>query len=127
MSDRRYTMLHLDHVQLTMPAGAEDLCRRFYVTVLGMDEIDKPPVLAARGGVWLRSGDVQVHLGVEPEFQPARKAHPAIVVANIDELTLTLVSAGYEPLWDEAIPTLRRFFVSDPLGNRIEFIENGHA
>jgi catechol 2,3-dioxygenase-like lactoylglutathione lyase family enzyme len=126
MGDRRCRMVRLDHVQLAIPAGSEDACRRFYIDVLGMVEIAKPPSLASRGGVWLQDGDVRIHLGVEAEFRPARKAHPAIALADLDELAATLAGAGYEPLWDQAIPSLRRFYVADPIGNRIEFVEDRH-
>jgi catechol 2,3-dioxygenase-like lactoylglutathione lyase family enzyme len=119
-------MLRLDHVRLAVPAGSEAQCRSFYVDVLGMKEIEKPPALAARGGLWLESGDVRIHLGVEPEFRAARKAHPAIAVDDLDGLAATLATAGYAPIWDDAIPAIRRFYVADPLGNRIEFMEDAH-
>ena len=116
-------MLRLDHVQLAIPKGAEDGCRRFYVDVLGMKEVPKPPALAGRGGLWLESGPVRIHLGVEESFSPARKAHPAVATGDLDGLARTLSEAGYEPAWDDAIPEVRRFYVSDPVGNRIEFLE----
>jgi catechol 2,3-dioxygenase-like lactoylglutathione lyase family enzyme len=115
-------MLRLDHVQIAIPAGAEADCRRFYVGLLGMREVEKPPELAKRGGIWVRSGEVVIHLGVEAEFRPSRKAHPGIVVADIDALGARLEAAGHAPAWDEAIPGVRRFFTADPLGNRLEFI-----
>ena len=117
-------MLRIDHVQLAIPAGAEDLCRGFYVTLLGMREVSKPPALAARGGLWLERPPVQIHLGVEEDFRPARKAHPALVVADLDGLARALAAAGHEPSWDDAVPGIRRFHVSDPVGNRIEFVED---
>lgn len=116
-------MLRLDHVQLAIPKGAEDRCRPFYIGLLGMTEVPKPPALAERGGLWLESGPVRIHLGVEEDFRPARKAHPAIAVADLDALARTLSEAGHEPAWDEAIPEVRRFYVQDPVGNRIEFME----
>jgi catechol 2,3-dioxygenase-like lactoylglutathione lyase family enzyme len=116
-------MLRLDHVQLAIPKGAEDRCRRFYVDVLGMKEVPKPSTLAGRGGLWLESGPVRIHLGVEENFSPARKAHPAVVIGNLDGLAQMLSEAGCEPNWDDAIPEVRRFFASDPVGNRIEFLE----
>jgi catechol 2,3-dioxygenase-like lactoylglutathione lyase family enzyme len=118
------SMLRLDHVQIAIPAGAEAACRDFYVGVLGMAELEKPPELAKRGGLWVRSGDVEIHLGVEADFRPARKAHPGIVVADIDALAARLAAADHVPAWDEAIAGVRRFFVSDPLGNRLEFIRS---
>ncbi|MBJ6125782.1 VOC family protein [Microvirga splendida] len=116
-------MLRLDHVQLAIPAGAEELCRPFYAGMLGMREVPKPAALAGRGGLWLESGSVRIHLGVEENFRPARKAHPAIAVADLDALARLLSEAGHEPAWDDAIPDLRRFYVEDPVGNRIEFME----
>ncbi|WP_210324646.1 VOC family protein [Microvirga alba] len=115
-------MLGIDHVQLAIPPGSEDEGRRFYIGVLGMEEVPKPPALAARGGVWFKSGQVQLHLGVEADFRPASKAHPAILVADLDGLASKLHLSGYEPIWDEAIPGVRRFYAADPFGNRLEFI-----
>jgi catechol 2,3-dioxygenase-like lactoylglutathione lyase family enzyme len=116
-------MLRLDHVQLAIPKGSEERCRQFYAALLGMKEVPKPPALAGRGGLWLESGPVKIHLGVEEDFRPALKAHPAIAVHDLDVLARTLSDAGYEPAWDDAIPDVRRFYVSDPAGNRIEFLE----
>lgn len=115
-------MLRIDHVQLAMPPGVEDEGRRFYRDVLGMEEIPKPAALAARGGVWFRRGEVQLHLGVEADFRPAAKAHPAIVVTDLEALADIFRSAGHVPTWDDAIPKIRRFYVSDPFGNRLEFM-----
>ena len=115
-------MVRFDHVQLAIPAGAEAACRRFYVELLGMTELTKPPELAQRGGLWVRSGAVEIHLGVEADFRPARKAHPGILVADIDALGARLEAAGHAPRWDDAIPGVRRFFAADPLDNRLEFI-----
>ncbi|MGO4571587.1 glyoxalase [Microvirga sp. 2TAF3] len=115
-------MLRLDHVQLAIPPGAENECRRFYVDILGMEEVPKPPALAKRGGLWLRSGEVQIHLGVEADFHPALKAHPGIVVGDLDRLAETLARSGHEPIWDDSLPEIRRFYVADPLGNRLEFL-----
>lgn len=118
-------MMHaIDHVQLAIPPGSENQCRPFYIDLLGMAEVPKPPVLAARGGLWLQSGLVQIHLGVEQDFRPARKAHPAIAVADLDGWATRLAEAGHTPLWDDAIPDMRRFYVFDPVGNRIEFLES---
>lgn len=114
--------MRLDHVQLAIPPGAEPQCRAFYVDLLGMEERVKPPVLAARGGVWLHSGEVELHLGVEKDFRPARKAHPAIRVADINGLAARLSAAGHDVTWDDLIAGTRRFFTHDPLGNRLEFI-----
>jgi catechol 2,3-dioxygenase-like lactoylglutathione lyase family enzyme len=116
-------MLRLDHVQLAIPEGAEDLCRPFYAGLLGMQEVAKPPALAGRGGLWLERGSVRIHLGVEADFRPARKAHPAVTVADLDALARLLSEAGHKPAWDDAIPGVRRFYVEDPVGNRIEFMD----
>jgi catechol 2,3-dioxygenase-like lactoylglutathione lyase family enzyme len=122
MSAERATMLRVDHVQIAIPPGAEAACRAFYVGVLGMTELAQPAELAGRGGLWVRSGDVEIHLGVEQDFRPARKAHPGVLVRDIDALGARLRAAGYSPVWDDAISGLRRFFTADPLGNRLEFI-----
>jgi len=90
-------MLGIDHVQLAIPPDTEDTCRRFYVDVLGMREIAKPPALAARGGLWVESGGVQLHFGVETEFHPARKAHPAIAVTDLNHWAKRLADAGHTP------------------------------
>jgi catechol 2,3-dioxygenase-like lactoylglutathione lyase family enzyme len=115
----------LDHVQLAIPPGAEEQARAFYVGLLGMTELPKPPSLAARGGLWLKGGPPVIHLGVEQNFAPARKAHPALTVDDLEALAARLIGAGFEPAWDDNIPGTRRFHVFDPLGNRLEFIA-GH-
>jgi catechol 2,3-dioxygenase-like lactoylglutathione lyase family enzyme len=112
----------IDHVQLAMPAGEEDRARVFYGELLGMAELAKPPVLAKRGGCWFASGSVQIHLGVENDFRPARKAHPALRCREYDGLISRLRSAGVEVTEDKNIPGVRRCHVSDPFGNRIELI-----
>jgi catechol 2,3-dioxygenase-like lactoylglutathione lyase family enzyme len=112
----------IDHVQLAMPLGAEAIARSFYVNLLGMTEVAKPPELAKRGGVWFASGDVALHLGVEPEFRPARKAHPALRCTNYTELITSLHKAGVEMKDDGAIPGVTRCHIFDPFGNRIELI-----
>lgn len=113
----------LHHVQLAIPAGSEDACRDFYVGVLGMAELTKPPALAARGGLWVRAETLEIHLGVEDGFRPARKAHPGIAVGDLDMLAGRLTSHGIEVSWDEAFPGHRRFFVFDNVGNRLEFLQ----
>jgi catechol 2,3-dioxygenase-like lactoylglutathione lyase family enzyme len=118
------TILSIDHVQIAMPAGEEDKARAFYIAQLGFTEIPKPPDLAKRGGAWLRAGNVQLHLGVELDFRPARKAHPAFVVDNLDSIVAAVQSAGYEI--DTSQPALdgyKRAHVFDPFGNRIELME----
>ena len=121
----RHNFVAIDHVQLAMPAGEEARGRSFYIGVLGMTELVKPPDLAKRGGAWFAGGDganVQLHLGVEPEFRPARKAHPAVLVEAIDELASRLEAAGHAVTWDDELPGQRRLFCADPFGNRLEFL-----
>lgn len=113
----------LHHVQLAMPAGAEDTARDFYTGVLGMTEIAKPVALAARGGAWFGAGGVELHLGVEADFRPARKAHPGISVTDLDALAERLVAGGATPEWDGDFPGHRRFYANDPFGNRLEFLQ----
>jgi catechol 2,3-dioxygenase-like lactoylglutathione lyase family enzyme len=113
----------IDHVQLAMPKGEEAAARRFYCEVLGMIEISKPPILAQRGGCWFESGEVQIHLGVEGDFRPARKAHPALRCRNFTELIAQLQKAGVEIVPDESIPGTVRCHIHDCFGNRIELIQ----
>jgi catechol 2,3-dioxygenase-like lactoylglutathione lyase family enzyme len=117
------SILGLAHVQLAMPAGAEDTARQFYSGVLGLAEIAKPPNLAVHGGVWFALGEQQLHLGVEDEFRPARKAHPAILVQDVEDLRRILTSSGFAPIDDEPLAGFRRFYTADPFGNRLEFLE----
>ena len=113
----------LDHVQLAMPRGKEDAARAFYVGVLGMEELAKPAALAARGGAWFASGDVQLHLGVEDDFRPAKKAHPALQCQDYDALLQTLRSHNLKVIEDNELEPLRRSYIDDPFGNRIEILE----
>jgi catechol 2,3-dioxygenase-like lactoylglutathione lyase family enzyme len=113
----------LHHVQLAMPSGEEAAARAFFVGVLGMSEIAKPPVLAARGGVWFREGGLEVHLGVEEEFRPAKKGHPGILVADLDEIVERLRAASQDVAWDDDFPGFRRVYAHDPFGNRLEFLQ----
>lgn len=112
----------VDHVQLAMPPGGEDEARRFYADLLGFDELAKPAALAKRGGAWFRSGAVELHLGVEEEFRPARKAHPGLTVDDLDGLADRLGTAGVTVQWDDLLPGRRRFYAADPFGNRLEFL-----
>lgn len=116
--------LGLHHVQLAIKPGSEQQCREFYTGVLGMTEIEKPPALAGRGGLWVRAGQLEIHLGVEEDFRPARKAHPGILVADLDGLAERLCDNGVEPVWDDAFPGYRRFYIDDCLGNRLEFLSS---
>lgn len=112
----------LHHVQLAIPPGSEDDCRAFYVGVLGMTEAGKPPALAARGGLWVRADSLEIHLGVEQDFRPARKAHPGILVADLDGLAARLADHGVAVEWDPHFPGHRRFYAADNVGNRLEFL-----
>lgn len=113
----------LHHVQLAMPIGQEDAARAFYQTLLGLHEVAKPPILAARGGVWFQGGSVQVHLGGEADFQPAKKAHLAFQVEGVEAFPTVLEAAGVRVLRDDNLPGYIRGYVEDPFGNRIELLE----
>jgi catechol 2,3-dioxygenase-like lactoylglutathione lyase family enzyme len=116
-------ILGLDHVQLAMPAGQEAKARSFYCGVLGLAEEQKPPHLVRRGGAWFRAGALRLHLGVDPDFHPARKAHPALLVHGLAELLKRCEAAGFPPIWDEPLDGFDRAYVLDPFGNRIELLE----
>ena len=127
------TILSIDHIQLAMPVGEEEKARAFFINILGFHEIPKPAEFAKRGGVWfqnvptaveLPSGTVQLHIGVEADFRPARKAHPAFIVDDLDSLIVKIQNAGYET--DTTQPPLdgyKRAHVFDPFGNRIELMQ----
>ncbi|KRE97869.1 glyoxalase [Frateuria sp. Soil773] len=114
----------IDHVQLAMPAGGEPMARQFYVGALGLAELPKPPVLAARGGAWFGRGAVQLHLGVDEDFHAARKAHPGLLVDDLDGLLARLRAQGIAVREDSGLPGYRRAFVADPFGNRIELMQS---
>jgi len=113
----------IHHVQLACPAGSEDASRAFYSGVLGLAEIEKPPALARRGGCWFGGRGIELHLGVEADFRPARKAHPGLLVTGLDSFAARLTAAGYPVSFDDEFPGMRRFYASDPHGNRLEFLE----
>jgi catechol 2,3-dioxygenase-like lactoylglutathione lyase family enzyme len=113
----------IHHVQLACPPGTEAALRAFYSGVLGFDEIQKPPVLAARGGCWFAGHGIELHLGVEEDFRPARKAHPGLLVRGIDAWAERLRAAGSPVSYDGGFPGMRRFYTEDPHGNRLEFLE----
>jgi catechol 2,3-dioxygenase-like lactoylglutathione lyase family enzyme len=117
-------VMGLDHVQVAAPQGCEAEARRFYGTLLGLVEVEKPDSLRRRGGIWFRCGEQQLHIGVEDDFAPARKAHPVIRVAGgeLDALAERLLDAGEQVVWDEALAGVRRFYSQDPWGNRIELL-----
>jgi len=113
-------ILALDHMQLAMPRGAEEQARAFYGDVLGLEELPKPPALAARGGVWFRCGEQEIHLGVEEDFHPQRKGHPGLLVRDPAATRVRLEAAGAPIVPDDLLPGYERFYTSDPFGNRIE-------
>ncbi len=117
-----FSFLAIDHVQLAMPPGEESTARHFYADLLGMREVPKPALLATRGGCWFASGDVQLHLGVEQDFHPARKAHPAIRVSGYAPLLAKLEAAGVEIIEADDLADVQRAHIFDPFGNRIELI-----
>ncbi len=113
----------IDHIQLAAPKGNEATARKFFVDILGFEEMEKPEELRKRGGVWFRTGKTQVHIGVEEPFAPAKKAHPAFEVENIEALKKHLLLNGVEVIEDNNLPGANRFYTSDPFGNRIEILE----
>ena len=112
----------IEHVQLAMPPGREAEAREFYCRLLGLAEIPKPAALAQRGGVWFQTGSVKIHLGVEADFRPARKAHPALLVRDLPALVERLRQAGVDVM-EDALPGYFRVYVADPFGNRLELME----
>ena len=113
----------IDHIQLAMPAGGEQAARVFYGGLLGMAEVPKPPHLASRGGCWFQSGGARVHLGVDPDFHPAAKAHPAFVLDDLDSLAAILEANGFPTRADQPLEGYARRYVNDPFGNRIELMQ----
>jgi len=122
---RPFRLVALDHVQLAMPAGEEERAEAFYSGLLGLARQEKPEPLASRGGCWFSNGRVTVHLGVEADFRPAKKAHPALVVDDFDALVERLAGAGHAVRPDTDLPGVRRGYVDDPFGNRVEVIAAG--
>lgn len=116
-------VIRVDHVQLAMPAGGEDDATAFYDGALGITRVAKPPHLAVRGGCWFESGDLKVHLGVEADFRPATKAHPAFIVDDVQAFAREIAAAGYEVVDDEPLDGYHRVYVDDPFGNRIELMQ----
>ena len=118
------TGVELDHVQIAAPEGCEEAARRYFGELLGLAEIAKLEPLRERGGAWFALGERQLHVGVEKDFAPARKAHVALRMeaADLDGLARRLAAAGSPVTWDDALPGERRFYSEDPWGNRIEFL-----
>ena len=117
------TIVAIDHVQLAMPACGEAAAQAFYEGLLGLGRVPKPPHLARRGGCWFENDSVKIHLGIDAEFRPARKAHPALVVEGLNQLVERLEAAG-APVRHEPLDRHRRVYVDDPFGNRIELLES---
>jgi catechol 2,3-dioxygenase-like lactoylglutathione lyase family enzyme len=115
------TVIGIDHVQVAAPAGCEAEARAFYGELLGLEELQKPEALAARGGCWFRAGAQELHIGVEATFVPARKAHPSFVVSDLDAVAARLTERGIKVAYDDLIPGTKRFETADPFGNRLEF------
>jgi catechol 2,3-dioxygenase-like lactoylglutathione lyase family enzyme len=117
----------LDHVQLAIPPDGESVARSFYAGILRLSEVPKPDALRARGGVWFRGMETYIHLGIDPEFTPQSKGHPAFIVKDVDLAARDVTDAGYPISWDDTLPGRRRFYTQDPFGNRLEFLQDGHG
>lgn len=113
----------IDHIQLAAPKGCEEEARKFWGEIVGLTEVQKPESLQGRGGCWFQYGNQQIHIGVEEDFLPAKKAHPAFVIGNIEDFRLHLEGNGIKTKEDAPIDGRARFFVNDPFGNRVEFLE----
>lgn len=120
----RMRLTGMDHIQLAIPPNREATATAFYGGLLGLREVAKPDALASRGGCWFVGLGIHLHLGVADDFQPAHKAHPAFSVANLAALRNRLIEADVPVIEDEFVPSVRRFYASDPFGNRLEFIEH---
>jgi catechol 2,3-dioxygenase-like lactoylglutathione lyase family enzyme len=118
-----FSFARVDHVQLAIPAGGEERCREYWAGVLGLTELAKPPILAARGGCWFQGPGFQVHLGVEQDFRPALKAHPGFEIEGLERLAEVLADHGYRVTWSDEVPGQDRFHTTDPFGNRLEFLQ----
>ncbi|MED3939019.1 VOC family protein [Priestia megaterium] len=118
-----FTLTDIDHIQLAAPPNSESEARHFFGTVLGLTEVEKPESLKKRGGVWFEFGSYQLHIGVEPAFSPAKKAHPGFHVKNLPAFKDHLASFGISFIEDKNITGVERIYVDDPFGNRMEFLE----
>jgi catechol 2,3-dioxygenase-like lactoylglutathione lyase family enzyme len=125
MRDGSRVISGLDHVQLAIPRGGEETARAFYCDVLGMSEVSKPEQLRAGGGLWFEAPGVQLHLGIDESFTPARKAHVALLIENLGLLGEALRAGGAPFELDDRVPGRRRAYTSDPFGNRVELIADG--
>lgn len=113
----------IDHVQLAAPKGSEIIAKHFFGEILGFQEVEKPEVLKKRGGVWFQFGNYQIHIGIEEPFAPAKKAHPAFQVENLEALKTHLMKHEVNFIVDTDLPGANRIYVNDPFGNRIEILE----
>jgi catechol 2,3-dioxygenase-like lactoylglutathione lyase family enzyme len=111
------------HVQLGAPVGGEAAARQFWAELLGFEQVAKPRSLADRGGCWFRLSGIEIHVGLEADFRPASRAHPGLLVDRLDAWAERLTAAGHAVTWDDLLPGMRRFYCSDPFGNRLEFLE----
>lgn len=127
MKNQPSAITGIDHIQIAGPAGCEAEARRFFGQVLGLEEIDKPEPLGVRGGCWFKVGSRQLHIGVEKDFRPSLKAHPAFAVENVGDLFAVLSRAGIRCTKDESLPGIHRFYAEDPWGNRLEFTQPTHS
>ena len=119
-----FTIERLHHIQLAIPVGGEGESRKFWAGILSFSEAVKPSFLAARGGCWFRRGNIEIHLGTEPKFAPATRAHPGIIVTGIKDLADHLQRNGVATTWDGNFPGFERFYANDPFGNRLEFLQS---
>jgi catechol 2,3-dioxygenase-like lactoylglutathione lyase family enzyme len=117
------TIIGIHHIQLAMPVGGEELARGFYFGLLGIPEVQKPPDLAKRGGVWFETNSIKIHVGVEHDFRPARKAHPGLLVRDLSSLSKRLAETGYEIIIGEPLEGHAHIYVNDPFGNRLELLQ----
>jgi catechol 2,3-dioxygenase-like lactoylglutathione lyase family enzyme len=120
-------IIDIHHIQLAMPPGEEESARFFYIGILGFEETPKPSNLVQRGGVWFRSNSVHLHLGIEVDFRPAKKTHPAFVVDDLETIEKRCTATGYSIVRDEPIPGYDRMYVTDPFGNRIELLQKSNT
>jgi catechol 2,3-dioxygenase-like lactoylglutathione lyase family enzyme len=116
-------ILNLDHVQIAIPAGGETRARDFYCGILGFTEFEKPAAMAGRNSIWFIAGPVNLHLGIEPDFVPAKRAHPALVVDSLDEIVAACGRANLATRPDTSFNGFRRVHVFDPFGNRLELMQ----
>jgi predicted enzyme related to lactoylglutathione lyase len=121
------SILNIDHIQITIPVTSEDRARAFYSGILGFTEIEKPPQMVQRKSIWFVAGAVNLHLGIEPHFHPAKRAHPAFVVEGLDAILAACERAGLITKPDTSFNGFRRVHVFDPFGNRLELMERSVA